>query len=133
MLVKTIFTFLILLMGSATYAQTWQNADTVTCPKEVKNIYVHPLYSDSLSSSFVIFIKKEVKKHKHQYHSEHVIVLEGEGKMTLGAKEFVVKKGDVIFIPKGVPHKVTTTSKKPLKVISVQAPKFLGKDRIMIE
>lgn len=130
---KTVFTFLLILIGVATQAQTWQNADTVTCPKEVENIYIRPLYSDSLSSSYVIFIKKEVKLHKHITHSEHVMVLGGEGKMTLGEKTFLVKKGDVIFIPKNTPHSVVTTSKKPLKVISIQSPKFYGKDRVMLE
>ncbi len=130
---KTFFTLLIFVICiSSTQAQTWQNADTVSCPDDVENIYVRPLYSDSLSSSFVIFVKKEVKNHKHVLHSEHVIVLEGEAKMTLGTKEFTIKKGEVIFIPKGVPHRVITTSKKPLKVISIQAPKFTGKDRIML-
>lgn len=130
---KTIFTFLLILIGVATQAQTWQNADTVTCPKEAENIYVRQLYSDSLSSSYVIFIKKQVKLHKHISHSEHVVVLSGKGDMVLGDKVFPIKKGDVIFISKNTPHSVVTTSKKPLKVISIQSPKFYGKDRVMLE
>lgn len=130
---KTIYTFLILILSLSTQAQTWQNADTVTCPKEVENIYVRPLYSDSLSSSYVIFIKKEVKLHKHISHSEHVVVLNGTGDMVLGDKIFPIKKGDVIFIPKNTPHSVVTTSKKPLKVISIQSPQFYGEDRVMLE
>lgn len=130
---KTIYTFLILILSLSIQAQTWQNADTVTCPKEVENIYVRPLYSDSLSSSYVIFIKKEVKLHKHISHSEHVVVLNGTGDMVLGDKIFPIKKGDVIFIPKNTPHSVVTTSKKPLKVISIQSPQFYGEDRVMLE
>lgn len=130
---KTIFTFLALVIGTSTYAQTWQNADTVTCPIDVENIYVRPLYSDSLSSSYVIFIKKAVKLHKHISHTEHVLVIEGSGNMVLGDKVMSIKKGDVIFIPKNTPHSVATTSKKPLKVISIQSPQFLGKDRIFLE
>lgn len=130
---KTILTFLLLIISITTQAQTWQNADTVTCPKEVENIYVRPLYSDSLSSSYVIFIKKEVKLHKHISHSEHVVVLNGTGDMVLGDKIFPIKKGDVIFIPKNTPHSVVTTSKKPLKVISIQSPQFYGEDRVMLE
>lgn len=130
---KTIFTFLALVIGTATYAQTWQNADTVTCPKNTENIYVRPLYNDSLSSSYVIFIKKAVKLHKHINHTEHVIVLQGSGDMILGDKVMPITKGDVIFIPKNTPHSVVTTSKKPLKVISIQSPQFLGKDRVFLE
>lgn len=84
------------------------------------------------ASSFVIVIKKEVKLHKHLQHSEHVVVLEGKGQMTLGNKGFEIKKGDVVFITKTT-HAVISTGDVPLKVLSIQAPKFDEKDRVFIE
>ena len=42
-------------------------------------------------------------------------------------------KGDFVFIPKNTPHSVNVISKVPLKVISVQAPFFDGKDRVLLE
>jgi mannose-6-phosphate isomerase-like protein (cupin superfamily) len=110
-----------------------RSLDTIKAPTAYDNIYSFPVSSDSLSSSFVIFIKKEVKKHKHISHSEHVYVLEGEGEMLLGDKTFRIKKGDVIFIPMNTPHAVKTTSVSPVKVLSVQSPYFDGKDRILID
>jgi mannose-6-phosphate isomerase-like protein (cupin superfamily) len=110
-----------------------RNVDTIGVLSKTENLYSVPLYGDSLASSFCIVIKKEVKAHKHQYHSEHVIVNEGEGMMKLGEKTFPIKKGDVIFIPKNTIHSVKTIGKIPLRVISIQAPLFDGKDRIMIE
>jgi mannose-6-phosphate isomerase-like protein (cupin superfamily) len=128
--------YLILLLGFIyinTFAQTFQSADTVKAPASYENIYSRPLYSDSLASSFVIFVKKEVKAHKHVSHTEHVYVLEGEGEMTLGEKKFKVKKGDAVFIPKNTSHSLKTTSSQPVKVISLQSPYFDGKDRVFIE
>lgn len=113
-------------------AQTFQSADTIQAPGAYENIFVRPLYSDSLVSSFVIFIKKEVKLHKHATHSEHVYVLEGEGEMTLGDKKFRIKKGDVVFIPKNTAHALKTISTYPIKVVSLQSPMFDGKDRILV-
>ena len=110
--------------------ETNQSLDTIKAPLALENIYNRPLYSDSLTSSFVIFIKKEVKEHKHVTHAEHVIVLEGEAIMKLDGRSFKIKKGDVIFIPENTWHYVKTTSKIPLKVISIQAPNFDGKDRV---
>ncbi len=130
---KYLFLLFAFLFSVAAQAQTYQNADTVSCPDLLENIYVRPLYSDSLSSSFVIFIKKEVKLHKHSAHTEHVIVLEGVGTMVLGDSTFTIKRGDVVFIPKGTAHKVVTLSKEPLKVISIQSPYFDGSDRLMLE
>ncbi len=98
-----------------------------------ENVYSEKITGDSLSTSFLILIKKEVKLHKHLEHSEHVYVLEGEGNMQLGNDWFKIKSGDLIFIPKNTPHKVVTTSKTPLKVISIQSPQFDGSDRILLE
>jgi mannose-6-phosphate isomerase-like protein (cupin superfamily) len=61
-----------------------------------------------------------------------VIVLEGEGEMTIGNKKMTIKKGDILFIPKNTAHSLKVTSKDPVKVISIQAPNFDGKDRVMI-
>jgi mannose-6-phosphate isomerase-like protein (cupin superfamily) len=115
------------------------NTDTVGLKTVSDNLYNRPLFSDSLASSFVIIIKKEVKSHKHLTHSEHVVVLEGNGNMTLRQaqddkeKVFEIKKGDVVFIPKNTIHAVKSTGKQPLKVLSIQAPYFDGKDRVFTE
>jgi mannose-6-phosphate isomerase-like protein (cupin superfamily) len=101
--------------------------------KTVSELYNKALFGDSLASSFVIVIKKEVKHHKHIHHSEHVVVLEGSGQMTLGNKGFAIKKGDVIFIPKNTIHSVISMGETPLKVLSIQSPKFDGKDRVFID
>jgi mannose-6-phosphate isomerase-like protein (cupin superfamily) len=53
--------------------------------------------------------------------------------MVLGDSTFTIKRGDVVFIPKGTAHKVVTLSKEPLKVISIQSPYFDGSDRLMLE
>lgn len=107
-----------------------QNLDTVKAPATLDNIYNRPVFSDSLASSFVIFVKKEVKEHKHETHSEQVIVLDGTAVMKVDGRSFKIKKGDIIYIPKNTWHYVKTTSKVPLKVLSVQAPNFDGKDRV---
>ena len=109
------------------------NADTVGLKTVSDNLYNAPLFSDSLASSFVIVIKREVKPHKHLTHSEHVVVIEGSGNMRLGDKNLEIKKGDVVFIPKNTVHAVKSTGKQPLKVVSIQSPFFDGKDRVFTE
>ncbi len=122
------------ILGLALFskAQSIINTDTLRLSnKEV--IANKKLFSDSLVSSFCITIRNEVKWHKHLHHAEHVIVQEGEAIMTLGDKQFTVKKNDVIFIPKNTWHAVKVTSSIPLKVISIQAPLFDGSDRVFKE
>jgi mannose-6-phosphate isomerase-like protein (cupin superfamily) len=61
-----------------------------------------------------------------------VYVIDGEAEMRLGDKTVKIKNGDIIFIPKGTVHAVKVTSKRPLKVLSVQAPHSDGTDRVFV-
>jgi mannose-6-phosphate isomerase-like protein (cupin superfamily) len=130
---KSIFCLSLFFTTLTCFCQNYQSLDTVKAYGDYENIYLRKLSSDSLVSSFVIFIKKEVKTHKHVSHSEHVYILDGTGEMTLGDKNFSVKKGDMIFVPKNTFHSLKVTSSTPVKVLSVQAPLFDGKDRVMAE
>lgn len=105
----------------------------VVADEEYENIKVMPIHTDRNTSVFVIFIKKQVRKHFHQYHTEVITVLEGKGEMFMSGEIFNVKPGDCIVIPQGTEHAIITRSKKPLKVLSVQAPEFEGEDRIYTE
>jgi len=106
------------------------NLNNVIPEKSFENVTIKKLHTDENSSYFVIWIKKDVASHKHADHSEGIIVLDGEGEMTIADKSFKVKQGDHFVIPENTFHSVKVTSKKPLKVVSVQAPQFSGKDRI---
>lgn len=112
-------------------AQNLWNIDTISAPANLENIIVKRLGSDSLSTANIIFIKKELKPHHHATHSEQAYILEGTAEMQLGDKHFTVKKGDIIFIPKGTIHAVKTTSTIPLKVLAVQSPYSDGTDRVL--
>ncbi len=101
-------------------------------PEKIENLAKHPLFSDPHTTSVLLWINGEIKLHKHEAHSEHVLVLAGKGLMRLGEETFTVRKGDLIFIPEGTPHAVTV-KKGVLKVISIQSPQFDGTDRVPLE
>jgi mannose-6-phosphate isomerase-like protein (cupin superfamily) len=124
---------LFMLLGICAKAQHPNLVNTLEIEGNNTGVFNKSLFADSLVSSSCIIIKNEVKAHKHMKHSEHVIVQSGEAVMRLGEKEFTIKEGDVIFIPKGTVHSVIVKGKKPLKVISIQAPYFDGSDRVMME
>ena len=95
-----------------------------------KSVEVIPLASDSLASSFLIYIYDEVAPHYHAHHSEHVMILEGTGTMLLNDSLIQLNPQTAVFIPKGSIHSAKRTGNKPLKAISIQAPFFDGADRI---
>ena len=134
---KTLFISLLVILGLSAFAQQkelpikhTEKISELEAPKDLENIHVHKLCTDDHATSFVIWVKQAVKSHKHENHSETLYVLEGKGEMTVGDHTFEIEKGDFFNIPKGTYHSVVVTSKKPMKVISVQAPEFIGKDRI---
>ena len=128
---KLIAHFIILLIYCNSIAQDVViNTESVKPPKEYDNIHVKKLSSDSLSSTFVIWIKQKVRLHKHLYHRENVIIQEGSGQFQVKDSIYNVSAGDIITIPKNTWHGVTINSKDAMKVISIQSPKFLGNDRV---
>lgn len=102
-------------------------------PAQLKeNVTVEPLTTDSLASSFLIWIGSGVAAHFHSRHTEHVYILEGSGMMQLGDSSFQVSAGHFIFIPKGTVHAVEVTSEETMKALSIQTPEFKGVDRIFV-
>jgi mannose-6-phosphate isomerase-like protein (cupin superfamily) len=127
------FIALLLSFVLKSHSQVVSGFDTIGRFTKSENVYSKKVSGDSLSTTFCILIKKEVKAHKHIFHSEHVLVLEGEAMMKLDGKSFSIKKGDVIFIPKNTVHAVKISGKMPLKVLSIQSPAFDGSDRVFVE
>lgn len=97
-----------------------------------ENVLVRRLFGDAEATGFVIWIKHKVPRHMHATHGETVVILQGKAEMLLGEKWMWVRKGDIIFIPKGTAHAVTV-KKGVLKVLSVQAPEFDGSDRLLLK
>lgn len=128
--------FITLFLTSICYSSSAQDIlklKDVKPQKAYENILVQKLNDDDRQTSFVIWIKKEVKLHKHEWHTENLYVVEGKGEMTIGDEKFVIQKGDYFNIPKDTPHGLKVLSSKPVKVLSIQSPQFLGQDRVFIE
>lgn len=109
-----------------------QSAAELTPTEAYENVKVTTLHDDENTTIFMISIKKSVRRHLHEYHTEIVTVLSGRGKMFLAGEYLDIRKGDQIIIPPNTPHGVVTTSGQPLQVMSVQTPQFLGYDRVFL-
>ena len=122
-----------LLVPCFVFAQNVQSLKEIKAPAKYENIHVVKLSSDKHVTNFVIFVKNSVRAHKHLLHTETLFVLEGEARIKIGNETRTIKSGDFIVVAEGIIHSVEVTSKIPLKVLSVQTPEFLGKDRIFWE
>ncbi len=63
-----------------------------------------------------------VELHTHKVQEQIYHVLEGEGMMEFGGERRIVRRHDVIFIPPGVPHKITNNGLGDLTFIVVTTP-----------
>lgn len=99
---------------------------------------------DSEMSMIIAELKPEkiLSAHYHTSGSEIYQVLEGEGAMETGAlaggeicweDHCQLKAGDVFEILPKVVHRLSNTSKNPLRLIFLTPPSHLSDDRIFIE
>ena len=63
-----------------------------------------------------------VELHAHKVQEQIYHVLDGEGMMEIDGERRVVRRHDVIFIPPGVPHKITNEGLGDLTFIVVTTP-----------
>ncbi len=130
---KASITLSFLFLITLTSAQTIKSSYDLEPTETYDNIYVQNIVTDSLSTTFAIWVKLKVKVHKHVNHIENVYVLEGNGEFIVSDSTYKVKEGDLIVIPKNTWHGVNVSSKNPMKVISIQSPEFKGLDRVFKE
>ncbi len=123
----------IVMCSISAWSQSKIILSDISPDNEYENIYAKKIYTDKHTSTFIVWIKKEVKAHKHVTHTEQVHVLEGKARVQLNDKEITIQKGDWITIPENTIHAVTVLSKTPLKLVSIQTPEFKGKDRVFIQ
>ena len=67
----------------------------------------------------------------HKHHSEHWIVVGGNGIVSLNDKKINVKKDDSIYIKIGVTHRMSNNSNENVVFIEVQNGDYLGEDDII--
>lgn len=131
---KITLAFAFFLVSYTSLGQLFARPKNIFPDKEFDNICVKKLAEDSLQSTFIIWIKKDVKGHFHQEHTENILVISGKAEMLFNGEKIIIKKGDFLNIPKGTKHAVTKIySRQALKVLSIQSPYFNGKDRIFTE
>lgn len=128
---KTVLIISIFWCFRLCFGQEVMSKNEYSPTKDYENIYLERIAGDSLSTSFMIWIKDTVKTHKHERHSETIYTFEGTGTIYFNDSiQQKLTKGSIIFIPKDTCHAVKVTSEKPMQVLSVQSPGFYGEDRI---
>lgn len=80
------------------------------------------------SSLHLVQIRTREKPHTHRIHDLFIILKKGEGILHIGQGSRPMKTGDMVLIPRGVPHHFETTSKEVAVGVGIFTPSFDGKD-----
>lgn len=67
---------------------------------------------------------------KHQYRSEHWVVVKGTALVTKGKDTFVLNENESTYIPSGLIHALENPGSEILEIIEVQTGGYLGEDDI---
>ena len=101
-------------------------------PAKGEAFKVMPVAQGQDTSVTVVRALGELPTHFHESREEVVYVVRGGGTMLLGNEKRPVKAGDILHIPRRVPHGFVNGAKRETVVVSVMAPPFDGKDRIFL-
>ncbi len=74
---------------------------------------------------------KRLSYQKHLRRSEHWMVVEGKGEVTLDSKEIHIEKGNTIDIAQEVAHRITNVGEEDLIFIEIQQGEYFGEDDII--
>jgi mannose-6-phosphate isomerase-like protein (cupin superfamily) len=62
--------------------------------------------------------------HRHVQTEELYHITAGQGRMTLGDKNFLVQPGDTVCIPPGTPHCIETVGDETLRLLCCCSPAY---------
>jgi quercetin dioxygenase-like cupin family protein len=93
-----------------------------------ENIKVVNLGRSQSASQHIVQIRDREVPHLHKLHDATVTILRGQGYLILANNRINLKAGDIVHIPRGIPHYYVNTAGEPTVALAVYSPAFDGKD-----
>lgn len=98
-----------------------------------RDVAVAELGRTAWVSEHIAVVRTEEKPHYHRFHDSTVVVLRGEGLLTVDQKQIAMKVGDVAHVHRGVPHFFRNTASSPSAALVIFSPPFDGRDFVAEE
>ena len=89
----------------------------ISPPPVFDNVYLKPLYVNDEQELNLVWLKNEIPVESHSEHLESIFILEGSCDCFIDGVFIQLKEGGYVQMPLDVPHKIISTSKKPVKAI----------------
>lgn len=97
-----------------------------------ENIKLTTLGKGEGVSHHVVQVRNREMPHIHKDRDLTIVVLKGAGYLILDGRPIDLVAGDIVFIPRAIPHYFVNTFREPTSGLAVFSPPFDGKDTIPI-
>jgi mannose-6-phosphate isomerase-like protein (cupin superfamily) len=97
-----------------------------------KDIAIRELSRSASASVHLVRARGAEKPHTHDQHDLIVVLVSGAARAHVGDEVLDAGPGDLIEIPRGLPHWVENTGPEPSLSFAIFSPPFDGKDRHFI-
>lgn len=67
---------------------------------------------------------------RHEHRAEHLVVVQGTAKVTIGSETRLVRSNQSVYIPAKTAHRLENPESVPLRLIEVQTGSYIGEDDI---
>ena len=154
MVIIFIFLFLSFFLGDfGNISEAWERSsqkviyvhNSETIEKEVEKLANRAVgegkikkltFSKTNTTALHLIVFKEGGAEKYHFHRESdlfAIVLKGKGTILIEGKNFELKKGDQVFIPKGKKHRFINKEKGDTWVLVISSPPLKKEDRHFVK
>ncbi len=87
--------------------------------------------SEFIVKKITVFPHQKLSLQLHHYRSEHWIIVQGTGTVTVQEKTFEAPQNTAVFIPVEAIHRMSNETNEPVIFIEVQAGKTLDEEDIV--
>lgn len=98
-----------------------------------ENVKVTTLGAGEGVSHHIVQVRDRETPHIHKHHDLTIVMFRGEGYLMIDGRRINLTVGDVVFIPRAVPHYFVNTFSEPSSGLAVFSPPFDGKDTLPVK
>src|ERR1051325_1204248 len=95
-----------------------------------ENVRLTTLGQGPDASQHIVQIREREIPHTHDTHDTTIFMMRGHGYLVMDGRRIDLTAGDVIHIPRAIPHYYVNTASEPTVAFVVFAPPFDGKDNM---
>ena len=102
-------------------------------PINIPGIRGASLFKTPTANMVLTHAEPGTKLHKHEVSDHFVYILKGQGEVRLGEKKETITAGDLILIPKGVPHSILKAGNVEFVFLAMSSPPLDQQDFVWLE